>query len=149
MSRPAAWRLGGTLIAAALAAALLSGCDQYWRESGVWDIGEHRGVLLDVSNYYHRHAMEENGRCKSPYIDAVTGAAVSDIEDGVFEVHLHYAYRDFLNDGDDDCDPKRRWLRCTIMRECHGYAARDFLVAKTGDTSFDILDMSGLRNNRR
>ncbi|MEM7045713.1 MAG: hypothetical protein AAF543_23115 [Pseudomonadota bacterium] len=142
-------RLYGTLAFIVLAATPLAACQQYWRESGIWDIGEHQGLLLDVSNYYHRHAMEENGRCKSPYIDAVTHAAASEPEDGVFEVHLRYYYRDFLNDGDDDCDPKRRPLRCTIMRECHGFSGRDFLVTKTEAGDFDIIDMNGLRNNRR
>ena len=129
------------VFAIALMAVPLTGCQQYWRESGVWDIGEHQGLLLDVSNYYHRHAKEEGGRCISPYIDGVTEAFVSDPEDGVIEVHLRYYYRDFLNDGDDDCDPKRRPLRCTIMRECRGFAARDFRVVKS-ETGFDVVDMS-------
>lgn len=123
-----------------LALGLVAGCDQYWRDSGIWDIGEHRGLLLDVSNYYHRHAREENGRCHAPYIDAVSQALVTDLDDATLEVHLHYAYRDFVNDGDDDCDPKYRPLRCTIMRECHGYASRDFKVAIT-ETGYDVIDM--------
>lgn len=129
------------LLVMAIMTGALTGCQQYWRESGVWDIGEHQGLLLDISNYYHRHATEEGGRCKSPYIDGVTEAATTDPEDGVFEVHLHYYYRDFLNDGDDDCDPKFRPLRCTIMRECRGFAVRDFRVAKT-EAGFDVIDMS-------
>ncbi len=127
-----------------LACTLLAGCDQYWRDSGVWDVGEHRGVLLDISNYYHRHAREENGRCKSPYIDGVTEAAVTELDDDLIEVHLRYRYRDFLNDGYDDCDPKRRPLRCTIMRECHGYAARDFRIEIT-ESGYDVVDMSQSR----
>ena len=127
-----------------LVCAFLAGCDQYWRDSGIWDVGEHRGVLLDISNYYHRHAREENGRCKSPYIDAVTGAHVTELDDELIEVYLHYRYRDFLNDGYDDCDPKRRPLRCTIMRECHGYAARDFRIEIT-ESGYDVVDMSPSR----
>ena len=134
------------LLLMALMAGILAGCQQYWRESGVWDIGEHQGLLLDVSNYYHRHATEEGGRCKSPFIDGVTEAASSDPEDSVFEVHLRYYYRDFLNDGDDDCDPKRRPLRCTIMRECRGFAERDFKVAIT-ETGYDVIDMSRSRRH--
>ncbi len=130
----------GSLFAALLFSAL-AGCQQYWRESGVWDIGEHQGLLLDISNYYHRHAREEGGRCKSPFIDGVTEAYATDPEDGVIDVHLRYYYRDFLNDGDDDCDPKFRPLRCTIMRECRGFAARDFKVART-EAGFDVIDMS-------
>ncbi|NJO39009.1 MAG: hypothetical protein HC871_17185 [Rhizobiales bacterium] len=36
-----------------LACCLLAGCQDFWRNSGAWDIGPHRGLLLDVSNYYH------------------------------------------------------------------------------------------------
>ncbi len=136
---PIPWRP----LVVALVCAALAGCQQYWRESGVWDIGEHQGLLLDISNYYHRHAMEEGGRCRSPILEGVTQAAVDDLEDGSLDVHLHYRYRDFLNDG-DDCDWRFRRLRCTIMRECRGFAARDFLVEKT-DAGFDIIDMSGGR----
>jgi len=136
------------IILTILACSLLAGCQQYWRESGVWDIGEHQGLLLDVSNYYHRHALEEGGRCKSPFIDGVTQADAVNVEDDVIDVHLHYYYRDFLNDGNDDCDPKRRPLRCTVLRECQGFSAREFRVVKT-ETGFDVTDMSGLRNRRR
>ena len=129
------------LLSAALLAGTLAGCQQYWRESGIWDIGEHQGLLLDVSNHYNRHAREEGGRCKSPYLDGVTEAFATDPEDGVIEVHLRYYYKDFLNDGDDDCDPKYRPLRCTIMRECRGFAARDFRVMQT-ETGFDVIEMS-------
>ena len=138
-----AW-FGRALVIALLAAGALAGCQQYWRESGIWDIGEHRGLLLDVSNYYHRHAIEENGRCKSPYIDGVTRAEASEPEDGVFDVHVRYYYRDFLNDGNDDCDPERRPLRCTVMRECRGFSAREFRVTRT-ESGYDIIDMSGSR----
>lgn len=129
---------------AVLIFGLLVGCQQYWQESGVWDIGDHQGLLLDISNYYHRHATEEGGRCISPYIDGATQAEVTDHSEDVIDVHLHYYYRDFLNDGDDDCDPKRRILRCTIMRECRGFAARAFKAAKS-ETGYDILDMRGER----
>lgn len=128
------------------ACGLLASCDQYWRDSGIWDVGEHRGLLLDISNYYHRHAREENGRCTSPYIDGVTEALVTEVDDDLIQVYLRYRYRDFLNDGYDDCDPKRRPLRCTIMRECHGYAARDFRIEIT-ESGYDVVDMS--RSRRR
>lgn len=131
------------LIIAALISATLTGCQQFWRESGVWDVGEHQGLLLDLSNYYHRHAVEEGGRCHSPYIDGVTKAVVSDAEGSAFDVHLRYYYRDNLNDGKDDCE-RNRWLRCTILRECRGFSARKFKVAET-ETGFDVLDMNGPR----
>ena len=137
-----------SIAVAILFCSLLAGCQQYWRESGVWDIGEHQGLLLDVSNYYHRHALEEGGRCKSPYIDGVTQAETVNFDNEILEVHLQYYYRDFLNDGNDDCDRRLRPLRCTVLRECRGFGAREFQVAKSED-GFDILGMSGLRNNRR
>lgn len=132
-----------TIFVTALCAGL-AGCEQYWRESGVWDIGEHQGLLLDVRNYYQRHGAEEGGRCHSPILEGVSRAEVFELDDEVLEVHLHYRYRDFLNDGDDDCDPKFRPLRCTILRECRGFAARSFRVVET-ETGFDVIDMSGYR----
>ncbi len=134
--------------AIALACCFIVGCQQYWRESGVWDIGEHQGLLLDVSNYYHRNATEEGGRCRSPFIDGVTHAEAVDLPENNVDVRLRYYYRDFLNDGLDDCDPKRRPLRCTVLRECRGFAVRDFKVAKT-EAGYDVLDMSGERQRRR
>ena len=131
-----------------LISGTIAGCQQYWRESGVWDIGEHQGLLLDVSNYYHRNATEEGGRCRSPIIDGVTRAEAIDLSEDTVDVRLRYAYRDFLNDGLDDCDPERRPLRCSIMRECRGFAERDFKVAKT-EAGYDVLDMSGERQQRR
>ncbi|MEZ5932048.1 MAG: hypothetical protein R3F54_08875 [Alphaproteobacteria bacterium] len=132
------------MVALALACCLLAGCQDFWRSSGAWDVGPHRGLLLDISNYYHRHASEEGGRCKSPYFDGIIQAEVVDEADDSVDVHVHYGYRDFLNDGDDDCDPKFRPLRCTIMRECRGFAVREFTAAKS-ETGYDIIDMSGER----
>jgi hypothetical protein len=128
----------------ALACCLLAGCQDFWRNSGAWDIGPHRGLLLDVSNYYHRHASEEGGRCISPLFDGVTQAEVIDAADDTVDVHLRYYYRDFLNDGDDDCDPRFRPLRCTIMRECRGFGIREF-TARKAESGYEILDMSGER----
>ncbi|MGI9510020.1 MAG: hypothetical protein ACR2QJ_11820 [Geminicoccaceae bacterium] len=127
----------------ALAVGVLSGCQQYWRDSGIWDIGEHRGLLLDLTNYYRRHATEEGGRCRAPIMEGVSYAATSDLENDSLDVLLRYRYRDFVKDG-DDCDPKRRPLRCTIHRECRGFAEREFRVAKT-ETGFEVTEMSGGR----
>lgn len=128
-----------------LAALLLpvSGCQQYWRDSGVWDIGEHKGLLLDINTYYHRHATEEGGRCNSPIIDGVSAAEILEENDDKVWVSLRYYYRDFLRDG-DDCDWKWRPLRCTINRECRGSAARIFEARKT-DEGFEVTEMAGPR----
>lgn len=138
MKRP--WRV---LIAAAVLTVALSGCQQFWRDSGVWDLDGHRGLLLDVNTYYHRHAAEEGGRCRSPIMEGVSFAAVVEESDTSLVVDLHYHYRDFLKDG-DDCDPKWRPLRCTIMRECTGFAAREFQVEKN-EAGYQIVGMSGSR----
>ena len=138
LGRP--WR--GLLILAAIL-ALIAGCQQYWRDSGVWDVGEHKGLLLDISNYYHRHASEEGGFCRSPIIDGVTSAEVIEENDQKVWVSVRYYYRDFLRDG-DDCDPKFRPLRCTIHRECRGFAARTFEAVKT-EAGYDVTEMAGPR----
>jgi hypothetical protein len=135
------WRYSFILVLAGL--ALIAGCQQYWRDSGVWDIGEHKGLLLDISNYYHRHATEEGGLCASPIMDGVSAAEVLEEEGDRVLVAVRYDYRDFVRDG-DDCDPKWRPLRCTIHRECQGHAARSFEAVKT-DTGYEITDMAGPR----
>lgn len=136
-------RVRQAVVVVALALGTLSGCGQFWMNTGAWDIGEHRGLLLDVSNYYHRHATEEGGRCRSPIMNGVSHASASELDNDVLFVHIRYRYRDFLKDG-DDCDRRLRPLRCTIHRECRGYAVRDFRVSKT-ETGFDVIDMSGGR----
>jgi len=130
-----------------LAVGLVVGCQQFWRESGVWDIGEHQGLLLDVSNYYHRHATEEGGRCISPYIDGVTDARTVDRSEDRIDVSIRYYYLDFLNDGLDDCDPERRPLRCTVLRECRGFATRDFSVTPK-EGGYEVIDMTGEQRRR-
>lgn len=121
----------------------LAACQQYWRDSGLWDIGEHKGLLLDISNYYHRHATEENGRCISPIIDGVGDASIIEESDDTVWVSLRYYYRDFLRDG-DDCDRKFRRLRCTIHRECRGFASRTFEAVKT-EGGYEVTEMAGPR----
>lgn len=121
----------------------IAGCQQYWRDSGLWDIGKHKGLLLDISNYYHRHASEENGLCRSPIIDGITSAEIIEENEQKLWVSVRYSYRDFLRDG-DDCDPKYRPLRCTILQECRGFAARTFEATKQGQ-GYDVTEMAGPR----
>lgn len=131
------------LLMLAVLVTLIAGCQQYWRDSGVWDIGEHKGLLLDISNYYHRHASEEGGFCRSPIIDGVTSAEVIEENDQKLWVSIRYYYRDFLRD-DDDCDPKWRPLRCTIHRECRGFATRTFEAVRQ-ETGYEVTEMAGPR----
>jgi hypothetical protein len=123
----------------ALLAAAAAGCTQMWLDSGAWDLGGHRGLLLEIRNYYQYHATEEGGQCRAPILDGVTAADVRDTTDGLIEVDLRYAYRDFVRDG-DDCD----WLRCGVFRECTGYAARSFTLEPEGE-GYTVIEMSGGR----
>ncbi len=132
-----------TLAASLSLCLLMTGCQQYWRDSGVWDVGEHRGLLLDISNYYHRHASEERGFCRSPILDGVSRAEIIEENDEKVWVSIRYHYRDFLKDG-DDCDWKWRPLRCTIHRECRGFASRTFEAVKTED-GYRVTEMAGPR----
>ncbi|MGH1480002.1 MAG: hypothetical protein ACRBM6_15000 [Geminicoccales bacterium] len=136
------WRWRNALVLAVLLLPLAA-CQQYWRDSGLWDVGEHKGLLLDISNYYHRHASEENGRCISPIIDGVSAAEIVEENEDKVWVSLRYYYRDFLRDG-DDCDRKYRRLRCTIHRECRGFAHRTFEAVKQ-DAGYEITEMAGPR----
>ncbi len=140
------WQRPRPLVQVLVCIALLApiaGCQQYWRDSGVWDVGEHKGLLLDISQYYHRHATEEEGYCRSPIIDGVTRAEVIEENDDKVWISIRYAYRDFLKD-DDDCDPKWRPLRCTIHRECRGFASRTFEAVKN-ETGYRVTEMAGPR----
>jgi hypothetical protein len=131
-------------LAAGLAAfALVAGCQQFWIDSGVWDLAGHRGLQLTVNNFYHRHATEEGGRCHSPFIEGVTGVAVVEESDTLLKIDLRYYYRDFLRGG-NDCDRKRRPHRCTIFRECTGFSERRFEISKS-DAGYTVVDMSGSR----
>ena len=121
----------------------IAGCQQYWRDSGLWDVGEHKGLLLDISNYYHRHASEEGGSCRSPILDGISRAEIIEENDEKVWVSIRYHYRDFLKDG-DDCDWKWRPLRCTIHRECRGYASRTFEAVKR-EPGYEITEMAGPR----
>lgn len=121
----------------------LAGCQQYWLDSGIWDVGEHKGLLLDISNYYHRHASEGGGFCRSPILDGVSRAEIIEENDEKVWVSIRYRYRDFLKDG-DDCDPKWRPLRRTIHRECRGFASRIFEAAKT-EAGYEVTEMAGPR----
>ncbi len=139
-------RLPRTLVHTLIGITLLApiaGCQQYWRDSGLWDVGEHKGLLLDISQYYNRHATEEDGYCKSPILDGITRADVIEENDEKVWVSIRYAYRDFLKD-DDDCDSNFRPLRCSILRECRGYASRTFEAVKT-ETGFEVTEMAGPR----
>jgi hypothetical protein len=126
-------------------AAATAGCTQYWRDSGVYDIAGQPGLLLDIQNYYHEHAVEEGGRCPRPLMEGVTASQVLEEDADHLVVDLRYAYRDVLND-DDDCDrdARFRWLRCSMFPECRGYGERTFTIAKRADGAA-ITDMSGER----
>ena len=131
------------LAALTLLCVMVAGCQQYWRDSGLWDIGEHKGLLLDISNYYHRHASEEGGYCRSPIMDGVTRAEIIEENDEKVWVTIRYHYRDFLKDG-DDCDRKWRPLRCTIHRECRGFASRTFEAVRR-EAGYEVTEMAGPR----
>ncbi|MGI9491094.1 MAG: hypothetical protein ACR2QF_01570 [Geminicoccaceae bacterium] len=143
MNDPSRKRSGPVLAASLLLCLAVMGCQQYWRNSGIWDIGEHQGLLLDISNYYHRHASEEGGRCRSPILDGINRAEIIEENEEKVWVNIRYHYRDFLKDG-DDCDRKWRPLRCTINRECRGYASRTFEAVR-GDGGYEVTEMAGPR----
>ncbi len=127
-----------------LSATALAACTQYWRESGLYDLAGEQGLQLDLRDYYHRHAVEEGGRCPRPVIEAVTDSAILEDKPDRLVLDLRYAYRDILNDGDDNCDRRFQPLRCTVMRECEGFSSRTFTIQR-GPEGRKIVDMSGPR----
>ncbi len=131
----------------ALATAVaVPACTTYWQQSPAWELAGHPGLLLQVKSYYERHAREEGGRCTKPILAGVARSEVVAEDDDRLVVGLRYAYRDYNRDG-DDCDDEFRPLRCTIVRECRGFAERTFTIAK-GETGLEVIDMTGEQRRR-
>lgn len=125
------------LVALALGLGL-AGCGDV-EDNPAWTLAGRPGLLYDIKLYYERYAWEEGGRCTSPLFEGSTASRVEE-DDGQLQVTLTYAYRDWVDDG-DDCD-ERRPLRCGVMRACRGFATRSFTV-KEGADGFEVLSMTG------
>ena len=98
-----------------------------------------------VKLYYELNATEENGRCTAPLLEGVTRSQVLSDNAEQMVLDVGYYYRDWIRDG-EDCGPLRP-LRCTVMRECRGFAQRTFIVDK-GQDAFTVVDMSGPQRGR-
>jgi hypothetical protein len=76
-----------------------------------------------ITRYYERNGSEENQTCLTPYIDGLTRTAVVDEQPDRLVLDVHYFYRDrFKSDNDNG-----------IGRECTGFRAREFTLAKGPD----------------
>jgi len=123
---------------------LCASCDPY--KMRAWELAGEPGLLFEIQQYYERNALEEGGRCPAPLLGGVTRTEILEDTPERVVLHLNYAYRDMIRDG-DDCSEMRP-ARCGIMRECRGFAQRTFTVARTED-GLEVIDMTGQRRNRR
>ena len=123
---------------------LCGSCDPY--KMRAWELAGEPGLLFEIQQYYERNALEEGGRCPAPLLGGVTRTEILEDTPERVVLHLNYAYRDMIRDG-DDCSEMRP-ARCGIMRECRGFAQRTFTVARTED-GLEVIDMTGPRRNRR
>jgi hypothetical protein len=117
----------------------LGGCVDA-EQNPAWQLAGQPGLLLKVQNYYESRGIEENGRCSAPILQGVARSRVlSDTPDQMV-IELDYVYRDWVRDG-HDCD-RERPLRCTINRECRGFAQRVFTIDK-GEDGLSVAGMTG------
>jgi hypothetical protein len=107
-------------------------------QSSAWELAGHPGLLYDVSRYYQRNALEENGRCTAPLFEGVTRSEVLAEDDERLVIGLTYRYRDSIRDE----------RRAGMFRECEGFASRTFTIAKA-DGELNVAGMDGPQKRRR
>jgi hypothetical protein len=117
----------------------LAGCSADPSQNPAWELAGQPGLLLKVQNYYETRAIEE-GRCTAPIMEGVARSQVLSDDPRQMVIALDYYYTDWVRDG-DDCSPMQP-LRCTIMRECRGFAQRTFTIDK-GQDGLSVAGMSG------
>jgi hypothetical protein len=126
---------------ALLCSLWLIGCSGDPSQNSAWELAGQPGLLLKVQQYYESRAIEE-GRCTAPIMEGVARSQVLSDDARQMEIALSYYYRDWVRDG-DDCSPMRP-LRCTVMRECQGFAQRTFTIEKRED-GLSVAGMSGMQ----
>lgn len=89
-----------------------------------------------LKRYYQRHASEEHGYCRSPYIDGLTRVALIEDQPERLVVDVRYFYRDRSKD-DGGGDTNRG-------SECTGFAGRRFALGKA-EAGVEVLEMTGER----
>jgi hypothetical protein len=135
----------GRLAALMVILAVCASCDP--TKMKAWELAGQPGLLYEVKQYYEHNALEEGGRCARPLLDGVTRSEILEDSAQQMVLDLGYAYRDMQRGPDDDCS-ESRFLRCTIMAPCRGFAERTFTIARTED-GLDVVGMSGPQRNRR
>lgn len=113
------------------------------RDNPAWTLGGEPGLLFVIKQYYERNALEEGGRCSSPLLEGVTRSRVVEDDADRISVELGYYYRDMIR---DDCD--RLPNAGCVMRECQGFAQRNFVVGRQAD-GLKVLEMNGAQKRRR
>jgi hypothetical protein len=106
-------------------------------QSPAWELAGHPGLLYDVSRYYQRNALEENGRCANLLFEGVTRSEVLAEDDEQLVIGLTYRYRDSVRDE----------RRVGMFRECEGFASRTFTIAKA-DGQLSVAGMDGPQKRR-
>jgi len=110
---------------------LLAGCGSIFGEPSQLD--------SVIERYYEAHASERGGQCLAPYIDGITRADVVEDDPARLVVDVRYLYRDRIKD-------QPRSNPAEALTGCVGYGARQFVLARSGD-SLEVESMSGPRRN--
>jgi hypothetical protein len=121
--RPVPWL---ALIALALAACSGLSPDAPQSLAGVPDLQP------IVQRYYEARATEENGRCRSPLLDGVLSARVTQEDSQRLVVQMRYLYRDHAAE---------------LRGACIGFGNRTFTIER-GPDGLMVVDMSGEQHPR-
>jgi hypothetical protein len=90
-----------------------------------------------IASYYADHASEEDGRCATPAIAAVTKRKVLASDAQSTTLRVRYSYFDATASGATD------WARVLqAERPCTGVAERDFTLAR-GPLGYQVVVMTG------
>jgi len=129
---------GGTAAQAARAhLARISGVLALASLIGCTSLPPRDDLAAEVAQYYAAHASEEDGRCTSPEIAAVTKRKVLASSAETTRLRVRYSYFDPSAPGATD------WTRVLqAERPCAGFAERDFTLLR-GQLGYKVVQMSG------
>ena len=103
-----------------------------------------QATYTEMRVFYRRHALEEDGRCRAPYLDGIIRSeVVRDMPDQL-ELRTTYHWRDQIGDETgSDLFPSRGTDRCKGIEE------RTFTFDKLENGALEAVAMDGLTRGDR
>jgi hypothetical protein len=90
------------------------------------------GLMPVVQQYYERRATEENGRCRTPQLDGVLNATITESDGQRTVIQMRYLYRD---------------QTAELRGACIGFGNRSFTIEQ-GPDGPSVVDMTGGQHPR-